>query len=108
MGWMATIHVMAFGAKGWGKLFNADYHRGQMSITFVSSMLPACTLLVRHIFAFFGTKKQVSDTHLWKHSLNNIATQDFVKMTRQLEVSTADMSKERARTIYQKQQQLSM
>jgi len=91
--WLATIHVMAFGAKGWYKLFDKSYHRGQLSITFVSSMLPACVLMVHHIFAIFGTKKQVSDIHLWKHSLNNIATQDFVKMTRQLEVSTCGYAK---------------
>jgi len=90
--WLATVHVMAFGAKGWNKLFNRQYHRGQMSITFVSSMLPTCVLLVHHIFAIFGTKKEISDIHLWKHSLNNIATQDFVRLTQQLDVSAGGYS----------------
>jgi len=97
--WLATIHVMAFGAKGWDTLFNKDYHNGQLSITFVSSMLPACTLLVHHIFAIFRTKKRVSNILLWKHSLNNIATQDFVTMTRKLEVSVEGYSKEYSKDL---------
>jgi len=85
--WMGTLHVMAFGAKGWTKLFKKKYHNGQMSITFVSSMFPAGILLAHHLMATFGTKKQVSDTHLWKNSMINIATQDFVQLTRRLQVS---------------------
>merc|ERR1712025_808731 len=85
--WMATLHVMAFGAKGWTKLFKKEYHNGQMSITFVSSMFPAGILLAHHLMATFGTKKQVSDSHLWKNSMINIATQDFVQLTRRLKVS---------------------
>jgi len=75
--WFGVVHVMAFGAKGWDTLFNKNYHNGQMSITFVSSMLPACVLLVHHLMGTFGTKKQVSNKTLWKHSMIYIANQDF-------------------------------
>jgi len=75
--WFGVIHVMAFGAKGWNKLFNKKYHNGQLSITFVSSMYPACVLLVHHIMATFGTKKVCANDHLWKHSVVNIATDQF-------------------------------
>lgn len=85
--WFAVVHVMAFGAKGWNTLFNGDYHNGQMSITFVSSMYPACVLLVYHLFGTFGTKKRVSEIHLWRHSLTSIATQDFINLR---EGKTAD------------------
>jgi len=77
--WFAVVHVMAFGAKGWDTLFNKNYHNGQMSITFVSSMFPACILLTHHFMGVFGTKKRVSDKVLWKHSLIHMATQDFEK-----------------------------
>lgn len=82
--WFAVVHVMAFGAKGWNTLFNDQYHNGQMSITFVSSMYPACTLLVHHIMGIFGTKKRLSGEHLWKHSMVNNATEDFVELTRRI------------------------
>lgn len=72
--WFGVVHVMAFGAKGWTKLFNKNYHRGQLSITFVSSMYPAGILLAHHIMASFGTKKICAGDHLWKHSVVNIAT----------------------------------
>lgn len=75
--WFGVVHVMAFGAKGWNTLFNKDYHNGQMSITFVSSMFPACTFLTHHLMGVFGTKKRVSDKTLWKNSFIYIATQDF-------------------------------
>ena len=78
--WFAVVHVMAYGAKGWYKLFNTDYHNGQMSITFVSSMFPACVLMVHHLFGVFGTNKNISDITLWRHSLTNIATQDFITL----------------------------
>ena len=75
--WFGVVHVMAFGAKGWNTLFNKNYHNGQMSITFVSSMLPACVLLVHHLMGTFGTKKRISSKTLWKHSMIHIANQDF-------------------------------
>jgi len=75
--WFGVLHVMFFGAKGWSKLFQKEYHNGQMSITFVSSMLPACVLLTHHLMGTFGTKKRISDTQLWKHSMIHIANQDF-------------------------------
>ena len=75
--WFGVVHVMAFGAKGWNKLFNLKYHNGQPSITFVSSMYPACVLLVHHIMATFGTKKVCANDHLWMHSVVNIATGHF-------------------------------
>merc|ERR1712008_596585 len=78
--WFGVVHVMAFGAKGWNKLFNTKYHNGQMSITFVSSMYPACVLLVHHIMATFGTKKVCARYHLWMHSVVNIATSHFDKI----------------------------
>ena len=91
--WLATLHVMAFGAKGWTTLFDKNYHGGQMSITFVSSMFPTLVLLTHHLMSIFGTKKQISGSHLWKHSLNNIATQDFVKLTRSLQLSAGGYTK---------------
>jgi len=78
--WFGVVHVMAFGAKGWNKLFNMKYHNGQPSITFVSSMYPACVLLVHHIMATFGTKKVCANDHLWMHSVVNIATGHFDKI----------------------------
>jgi hypothetical protein len=80
--WFAVIHVMAFGAKGWNTLFSPDYHNGQMSITFVSSMFPACVLLVHHLMGIFGTKKHVADVHLWRHSQTSIATQNVIELRR--------------------------
>jgi len=80
--WFGVVHVMAFGAKGWDTLFNKEYHNGQMSITFVSSMFPAGVLLAHHLMGVFGSKKQVSDTVLWKHSLIHMATQDFEACSR--------------------------
>merc|ERR1712008_304159 len=75
--WFGVVHVMAFGAKGWNKLFNMKYHNGQPSITFVSSMYPACVLLVHHIMATIGSKKVCANDHLWMHSVVNIATNQF-------------------------------
>lgn len=80
--WFSTIHVIAFGAKGWYTLFNPIYHNGQLSITFVSSMFPTCILLVHHTFTLFGTKKICAGDHLWKHSIVNIATEQSNKMMR--------------------------
>jgi len=83
--WFAVVHVMAFGAKGWVKLFKKEYHRGQLSITFVSSMFPAGILLVHHLMAFFNTKRHISDKHLWRHSITNIATQEVKGLREQIE-----------------------
>ena len=80
--WFSTIHVIAFGAQGWYTLFNPKYHNGQLSITFVSSMFPTCILLVHHTFSLFGTKKTCACDHLWKHSIVNIATEQYTKMSR--------------------------
>jgi len=79
--WFATLHVIAFGAKGWTTLFKPEYHHGQMSITFVSSMYPCLVLMTHHFFGLFGTKKRASDEHLWRHSLIDTAHQDFAKLT---------------------------
>lgn len=78
--WFAVVHVMAFGAKGWNTLFNKNYHNGQMSITFVSSMYPACVLLVHHIFSLCGTKKACQGDYYWKHSVVRIATDHYEKI----------------------------
>ena len=51
----ATIHVVAFGAPGWYKLFKPEYHNGQMSITFMSSMFPMSILTVWFFMKFFST-----------------------------------------------------
>jgi len=75
--WFAVVHVMAFGAKGWNTLFNKNYHNGQLSITFVSSMYPACVLLAHHIMNVFNTKKYCAGDYLWKHSAVNIATDHY-------------------------------
>jgi len=91
--WLATLHVMAYGAKGWTTLFKKEFHNGQMSITFVSSMFPFCVLFVHHLMAIFGTKKIVSDSHLWRNSLINIANQDFLQMTSRLQISSGGYSK---------------
>jgi len=72
----------AFGAKGWTKLFKKQYHRGQLSITFVSSMFPAGVLLVHHLMAVSGTKRHISDKHLWRHSITNVATDEFNQLRR--------------------------
>jgi hypothetical protein len=53
-----------------------------MSITFVSSMFPACVLLVHHLMGIFGTKKPVADVHLWRHSQTSIATQNVIELRR--------------------------
>jgi len=82
--WFGVIHVMAFGAKGWNKLFNTKYHNGQMSITFVSSMYPACVLLVHHVMSTFGTKKPCATDHLWKHSVVNVAKVQYDKIISRL------------------------
>lgn len=78
--WFAVVHIIAFGAKGWTTLLNGDYHNGQMSITFVSSMYPACTLIVHHLFGIFETKKHVKNIHLWSHSLTSLATVHSLKL----------------------------
>lgn len=76
--WFAVVHIMAFGVKGWNTLFNKDYHNGQMSITFVSSMYPTCVLMVYHLFGTFGTKKKGKTIHMWSHSLTNLASAKFL------------------------------
>jgi hypothetical protein len=75
--WFAVIHIMAFGAMGWNTLFNKNYHHGQMSITFVSSMYPTCVLLVHHVMAFSGSKKICSGDYLWKNSIVKIANAHY-------------------------------
>lgn len=75
--WFAVIHIIAFGAKGWNTLFNKNYHNGQMSITFVSSMYPTCVLVVHHVMAFFGTKKLCSGDYMWKNSVVKIASLQY-------------------------------
>lgn len=89
--WFSTIHVIAFGAKGWNTLFNPKYHNGQLSITFVSSMFPTCILLVHHTFTLFGTKKTCcTGDHLWKHSIVNIATERNNRIRRKTRNIKAD------------------
>jgi len=80
--WFAVVHIMAFGAKGWTKLFKKQYHRGQLSITFVSSMFPAGVLLVHHLMSVSGTKRHITDKHLWRHSVTNVATDEFNQLRR--------------------------
>jgi len=80
--WFAVVHVMAFGAKGWVKLFKKEYHRGQLSITFVSSMYPAGVLLVHHLMAVFGTKRHISENEVWRHSVTRIATDECEQLRR--------------------------
>merc|ERR1739838_595172 len=67
-----------------------EYHHGQMSITFVSSMFPCLVLLTHHLFGLFGTKKRASDEHLWRHSLINTAHNNFTKLTELVEASEGD------------------
>ena len=88
--WFAVVHVMAFGAKGWNTLFNKNYHNGQMSITFVSSMFPACIFLTHHFMGLFGTKKRVSDKTLWKNSFIHMGTQDFKAVCNRATVKTLE------------------
>jgi len=88
--WFAVVHVMAFGAKGWTKLFKKEYHNGQLSITFVSSMFPTGVLLTHHLMQTFGTKRHISDLHLWRHSMTSIATKDFNNLRRNVN-NKADM-----------------
>jgi len=80
--WFAVVHVMAFGAKGWVKLFKKEYHRGQLSITFVSSMYPAGILLVHHLMALFNTKRHISGHEVWRHSITKIATEECEQLRR--------------------------
>ena len=88
--WFATLHVVAFGVKGWTTLFKLEYHHGQMSITFVSSMFPCLVLLTHHFFGLFGTKKRASDEHLWRHSLIDTAHNNFTKLTESTEASAGN------------------
>ena len=90
--WFAVVHVMAFGAKGWTKLFKKEYHNGQLSITFVSSMYPAGVLLTHHLMQTFGTKRHISDNHLWRHSITNLATKEFNQLRRNVNNKTEMIS----------------
>ena len=78
--WLAVIHVVMFGYGGWYKLFQYNYHKGQPSITFMSSAYPAGVLLVNFIMGAMGTKRRLGNQHLWKHSATNFAKLQWVKI----------------------------
>ena len=91
--WFSTVHVISFGAKGWNTLFNMNFHNGQLSITFVSSMFPTCVLLVHHIMALFHTKKICSGNHLWKHSVVNVASNHYNKVVAKVKTVGVNVGK---------------
>lgn len=80
--WCATVHVVAMGASGWHKLFDLNYHNGQPSITFVSSIFPSAVMLVNHLMAVTGSKTRIN-SHLWDHSAVNLAKRDMLGIMRE-------------------------
>ena len=71
--WMATIHVVLMGYKGWDQLFKYETKKGQPSITWVSTMFPIAVLTVNILLSIFGTKKRVGSQTILKHSATNTA-----------------------------------
>ena len=97
----ATIHVVAFGAPGWYKLFKREYHNGQMSITFMSSMFPMSILTVWFFMKFFSTpmpKKLLRNSFVqlaeerYKHAVTNYTDSNTGKKTDFLPVLEASSS----------------
>jgi len=86
--WLAVVHVVMFGYKGWYKLFKYEYHNGQPSITFMSSFFPAGVLLVNFLLGALGTKRRLGNQHLWKHSATNFAKLQWVKLQHTLDQQT--------------------
>uniref|UniRef100_A0A7S0GH16 Uncharacterized protein n=1 Tax=Proboscia inermis TaxID=420281 RepID=A0A7S0GH16_9STRA len=67
--WMATIHVVLMGYKGWDQLFKYETKEGQPFITWVSTMFPIAVLTVNILLSIFGTKKRVGSQTILKHSV---------------------------------------
>jgi len=45
-------------------------------------MFPAGVLLVHHLMSVSGTKRHITDKHLWRHSVTNVATDEFNQLRR--------------------------